>query len=142
MYDLVRDRRLFDQVFENSVTGERSKATYYIVLRFLGHEFGIFMATSTFGLCIGPPLLLYFFWHFYLVWVGVTGNERAKWRTLRASLEKQGPTGRQQLRTLCNIYDEGVVANFQAAFFPIDICSSPSGTREVPRALAASPRSA
>merc|ERR1711862_914341 len=73
----------------------------------------------------GLVLFGFFLWHLNLVRTGVTTNEMSKWNYLKWMLKQEGEEGKEQIKGLQNIYNDGCFPNFKAVFFPVDIHSPP-----------------
>merc|ERR1712113_981416 len=82
---------------------------------------------------MGLVLFGFFLWHLNLVRTGITTNEMSKWNYVKWCL-KHEEDGKEQIKGLVNIYNQGCLVNFREVFFPIDVHKLPRQlAAEVPR---------
>merc|ERR1712039_99468 len=70
---------------------------------------------------MGIVLFGFFGWHLNLVRTATTTNELSKWNYIKWCLKHEGAEGKEKIKQLRNIYNQGCISNFREVFFPIDV---------------------
>jgi len=130
LYDIAVRKELFSAVFVNPVTRERYNATYLIVLQYLLATESMIVFIAVLCAIMGIVLFGFFGWHLNLVRTATTTNELSKWNYIKWCLKHEGPEGKEKIKQLRNIYNQGFVSNFREVFFPIDVLSLRRDTPE------------
>mmetsp|Transcript_155717 Transcript_155717/g.269904 ORF Transcript_155717/g.269904 Transcript_155717/m.269904 type:complete len:364 (-) Transcript_155717:55-1146(-) len=131
-YEHILEKDLFRAVFVDPVTKERHQATYMIILQYMLATEGMLIFLSILSGVMGLVLCGFFLWHLNLVRMGTTTNELSKWNYLKWVLKKEGEEGKEKLKSLSNIYNHGMIANFREVFFNVDVHNLPSRTEPPP----------
>jgi len=122
-WEIIVTKELFNAVFVDPVTRERHSASKLIVAQYMiATEGMLFFVTILAGL-MGLVLCGFFLWHLNLVRTGTTTNELSKWNYLKHCLKQDGDEGKEKIKKLCNVYNRGIIRNFQEVFFPMDVQS-------------------
>jgi len=124
-FDLVMQKDLFNAVFVDPVTKERHKASYMIIMQYMLATEGMVLFVTALCLIMGLVLCGFFMWHLNLVRIGTTTNELSKWNYYRWCMKQDGEEGKTKLADMRNIYNQGLVANYKAVFYPIDVNNLP-----------------
>eukprot|EP00931_Biecheleriopsis_adriatica_P000942 TRINITY_DN10110_c0_g1_i1.p1 TRINITY_DN10110_c0_g1~~TRINITY_DN10110_c0_g1_i1.p1 ORF type:complete len:382 (+),score=59.99 TRINITY_DN10110_c0_g1_i1:41-1186(+) len=125
LYNIAVQKELFSAVFVNPVTRERYQATYVIVGQYLLATEGMVVFISVLCCIMGAVLFGFFGWHLNLVRTGTTTNELSKWNYVKWCLKQEGPEGKEKIKSLRNVYNQGFTRNFKEVFFPIDVHALP-----------------
>mmetsp|Transcript_86110 Transcript_86110/g.278638 ORF Transcript_86110/g.278638 Transcript_86110/m.278638 type:complete len:379 (-) Transcript_86110:89-1225(-) len=125
IYDVVKQKDLFNAVFVDPVTKNKRQATYMIICQYLLATEGMVIFVSVLAAIMGLVLCGFYMWHLNLVRTGCTTNEMAKWDDLKWCLKHQGEDGKKKIKALVNIYNLGCLNNFKEVFFPVDVHKLP-----------------
>lgn len=121
LYNVIAEKDLFNAVFMDPVTKEKFRASYWIICQYMVSTEGAVIFVTMLCLIMGAVLFGFFLWHLNLVRTGTTTNELSKWNTVKWHLKHEGEEGKEALKNLVNIYNQGCIANFREVLFPIDV---------------------
>eukprot|EP00933_Yihiella_yeosuensis_P046063 TRINITY_DN41531_c0_g1_i1.p1 TRINITY_DN41531_c0_g1~~TRINITY_DN41531_c0_g1_i1.p1 ORF type:complete len:383 (+),score=40.72 TRINITY_DN41531_c0_g1_i1:52-1200(+) len=120
LMQIIAEKDLFNATFINPQTKERHKATYVVIFQYMLATEGMVLFVSVVCLVMGLVLFGFFLWHLNLVRTGTTTNELSKWNYVKWCL-KHEENGEEHLKSLKNIYNQGMVKNFVEVFSPLDV---------------------
>lgn len=127
IWGIMEEKNIFNAVFVDPDTKEKFEATYVIIFQYMLATEGMILAVS--ALCATMSVVLggFYLWHLNLVRMGTTTNELSKWKYLKYYLKNDaGDEGKETLKQLRNIYNQGFFRNMGEIIRPIDVSKMPS----------------
>lgn len=146
--DLVVKNRLLEATFVNSATGEKFKATYYVVFTYLMSLRSEIIMVLVLAGVMGVVLAGFTGYHVYLLAQNKTTNESYKWSEVQwhrdravqeaAALAKSTGKPLGHIAPMPpNVYNRGAWANAMEVFFPPSATSAPAAAGAKTAAAAA-----
>eukprot|EP00941_MAST-03F_sp_MAST-3F-sp1_P001304 g1304.t1 len=148
LWSVITEKKLFEAMFVNRATGERTPASVRLVLQYLmGHK-NILCGLTIITIVMGVVIFFFTLYHLYLIGSNMTTNESNKWADLSFFVDKAQyilevnakkreeavrngdnpefekyynvPEKYSKLigKDLVNIYDRGIFANFREIIYP------------------------
>jgi len=125
VYDLIIRKDLFNAVFVDPVTKQKHKASWLIICQYMLATEGMLIFVTILAAIMGLVLFGFYLWHLNLVRIGTTTNELSKWNWVKWCLKMEGEEGKERLKQLVNIYNQGFSNNFAEVLFPLDVHALP-----------------
>lgn len=120
-YEIVVQKDLFKAVFVDPVTREKHTASYMIIGQYMLATEGMLIFVIVLGGIMGLVLFGFFLWHLNLVRIGMTTNELSKWNYVKWCLKHEGEEGKEKLKSLKFLYDQGCWLNYKEVFANINV---------------------